>query len=160
MRILIVSDTHGRLENFKEVINETGPYDMLIHCGDVEGQEDRIEYLAECQVHIVAGNNDWMSDLPQEKEFEIGDFTAFLTHGHRYGIAMGPERLAEEGEARGVDFVFCGHTHKPANEKIGNVRVLNPGSLSYPRQDGRKPSYMVMEFDQNGTPFFAVNYLD
>ena len=159
MRILIVSDTHGKLYNLEDVLERTGPYDMLIHCGDVEGQEDWIENLAGCPVHIVAGNNDWMTDLPQEEEFEIGKYRAFLTHGHRYGVGMGPERLAEEGEDRDVDFVFCGHTHKPANEKIGNVRVLNPGSLSYPRQEGRNPSYMVMEFDQNGTPFIAIHYL-
>lgn len=37
MRILIVSDTHRRDENLKEVIRRTGPLDMLIHLGDAEG---------------------------------------------------------------------------------------------------------------------------
>ena len=26
--------------------------------------------------------------------------------------------------------------------------MLNPGSLAYPRQEGRKGSYMIMEIDQ------------
>ena len=34
--------------------------------------------------------------------------------------------------------------------------VLNPGSLSYPRQDGHKPSFMLMEIDkEGGGSFFA-----
>ena len=40
MKILIVSDTHGRLENLERVIEMTKPIDALIHLGDVEGQED------------------------------------------------------------------------------------------------------------------------
>ena len=32
--------------------------------------------------------------------------------------------------------------------------VLNPGSLSYPRQDGHKPSFMLMEIDKEGRLIF------
>ena len=39
MKILIVSDTHRHNENFLKVLEKTGPIDMLIHCGDVEGSE-------------------------------------------------------------------------------------------------------------------------
>ena len=42
MKILIVSDTHGRLENLERVIEMTKPIDALIHLGDVEGQEDSV----------------------------------------------------------------------------------------------------------------------
>lgn len=36
-RILIVSDTHGRLNYFKEMLARTGKPDRLIHLGDSEG---------------------------------------------------------------------------------------------------------------------------
>ena len=39
MKVLIVSDTHGRDENLEIVINREAPFDMLVHCGDVEGRE-------------------------------------------------------------------------------------------------------------------------
>ena len=39
-RILIVSDTHGRLNYFKEMLARTGKPDRLIHLGDSEGQQD------------------------------------------------------------------------------------------------------------------------
>ena len=63
MRILIVSDTHGRESNLERVLEEVGNIRHLIHLGDVEGQEDYIEAIADCPVHIVSGNNDFFSDL-------------------------------------------------------------------------------------------------
>ena len=39
------------------------------------------------------------------------------------------------------------------------ITVLNPGSLSFPRQDGRRPSYMLMEIDREGEAHYTVNYL-
>ena len=65
MRVLIVSDTHGHEENLERILTEKGPFQHLIHLGDVEGQEDYIEVIAGCPVHIVAGNNDFFSDLPR-----------------------------------------------------------------------------------------------
>jgi len=158
-KILIVSDTHGRIDNFMSVLRKVAPVDMLIHCGDVEGQEEEIKRLAGCETHIVAGNNDYFSTLPREEEFEIGHYKVFLTHGHGYGVSVGTERIVEEAVSRGVDAVIYGHTHKPFNEKIGGIRVLNPGSLSYPRQEGRDPSYMLMEFDRAGNMFCGISYL-
>ena len=45
-RALIVSDTHGRLGNLKEVLEQEKPIDMLVHCGDVEGSEKQIRELS------------------------------------------------------------------------------------------------------------------
>ena len=39
MKILIVSDTHGRHRNLDEVLEREGKIDMLIHLGDVEDDE-------------------------------------------------------------------------------------------------------------------------
>lgn len=48
MKVLIVSDTHGRDENLEIAVNREAPFDMLVHCGDVEGREFYIEALADC----------------------------------------------------------------------------------------------------------------
>ena len=66
MKILIVSDTHGRDEKLEAAVAVEQPFDYLIHCGDVEGREFFIEALAECPCTIVAGNNDFFSDLPRD----------------------------------------------------------------------------------------------
>ena len=82
MKILIVSDTHGRLENLERVIEMTKPIDALIHLGDVEGQEDYIRRLVPCAAYMVSGNNDFFSMLPRELEFELGKYKVLITHGH------------------------------------------------------------------------------
>ena len=71
MRILVVSDTHGRDGNLERAVLREQPFDMLIHCGDVEGREFFIEALAECPCTIISGNNDFFSDLPREDELSI-----------------------------------------------------------------------------------------
>ena len=158
MKILIVSDTHRRDGNLTGVLDMVGTPDMLIHCGDVEGSEDFIRSIAGSPVHMVAGNNDFFSDLKKEEEFYIGDYKVWLTHGHNYYVSMGTEFIREEAKSRGVDIVMFGHTHRPYLEQ-GKVTVLNPGSLSYPRQEGRRPSYILMELDAKGKTHYRINYI-
>ncbi|OUN30563.1 MULTISPECIES: metallophosphoesterase family protein [unclassified Blautia] len=160
MKILIVSDTHGHERNLKKVIEKVGQTDLFIHLGDIEGHEDYIEALADCPVHMVSGNNDFFSDLPREEEFQLGRYRVLITHGHYYGVSVGTDRLKEEARSRNIDIVMYGHTHRPEIDIDDHVTVLNPGSLSYPRQWGRKPSYMLMEIDREGEAHYTINYIE
>ncbi len=159
MKILVVSDTHGKDRALEYVLKKTGKPDMLIHCGDVEGSEDYIRALADCPVHMVAGNNDFFSDLDREEEFFIGNYRVWLTHGHNYGVSMGTEFIKEEARSRNVQIVMFGHTHRPCLEQEENLTVLNPGSLSYPRQERREPSYLLMDMDEKGKIQYSINFL-
>lgn len=159
MKILIVSDTHRQHRNLDKAIEKERPFDMLIHLGDVEGGEDYIEAVAECPVCFVRGNNDFFSDLPAEDEIELEGYRIFMTHGHAYYVSMGEERLIEEAKAREADIVMYGHTHRPVCRKEENLLILNPGSMSYPRQEGRRPSYMVMHIDEQRRVEVVQEYL-
>ena len=154
MRILIISDTHGRHGNFDKVIERVGKIDMLIHAGDVE-DETYIEAVVDCPIHMVAGNNDYFSYLPKEKEFSIGKYNIFLTHGHNYHVSMDTRYIKEEARARKANVVIYGHTHRPDVDIRGDVIAINPGSLSYPRQIGREATYVLMEIGDNGTAKFT-----
>lgn len=158
MKVLIVSDTHRNNANYFKVLEMHEP-DMVIHCGDVEGSEYVINEAAGCPVHIVSGNNDFFSSLPREIEFNIGKYKCFATHGHYYHVSMGPEGLIEEALSRECDIVMYGHTHKPEVRRENGVIVVNPGSLSYPRQEGRRPSYIIMEIDRFEEVHFTIAYL-
>lgn len=160
MRVLIVSDTHGRHGGLDRALQEAGDIDMLIHLGDVEGGETYINAVVECEKHIVRGNNDFFSDLPRDEEFFISGHKVFITHGHAYYVSLDPEYIREEGKARGAEIVMFGHTHKPYFEDKDGIIVLNPGSLAFPRQEGRKGSYMIMETDEDGSVSFDQRYLD
>lgn len=159
MKILIVSDTHRQNTNVLKVVEKVKPIDLLIHCGDVEGSEDLIAHAADCPVQMVQGNNDFWSQLPREKEFMIGSFKVWLTHGHNYYVSMNYETIKQEARAREVDIVMCGHTHKPVIDISPDITLLNPGSMSFPRQEGRKPSYIIMEIDRNGEAHYTINYI-
>lgn len=150
MRVLIVSDTHGRHLNLDRVLEDTGAVDVFIHLGDVEGGETYINAVIECEKHIVKGNNDFFSELPREEEFMLGSKRVFISHGHNYYVSLDPERIKEEGRARKADIVMFGHTHRPYLDVSEDITVLNPGSLSYPRQEGRKGSYMILEMGETG----------
>ncbi|MGI5999893.1 MAG: metallophosphoesterase family protein, partial [Candidatus Merdisoma sp.] len=67
--------------------------------------------------------------------------------------------MKEDARARGFNLVMFGHTHRPYLEQDQDITILNPGSLSYPRQEGRKPSYILMDIDKHGEAHFAINYL-
>ena len=159
MKILIVSDTHRRNENYLTIVEREKPIDMVIHCGDAEGSEYLIYEAAECPVEIVLGNNDFFSELEKEKEFELGNYKIWLTHGHNYYVSMGNETIKEEARSRGIDIVIYGHTHRPVIEIEEDIVAINPGSLTYPRQEGKRPSYIIMEIDTNEKAHFSINYL-
>lgn len=161
MKVLIVSDTHRKDENLQRVIEENAPLDMLIHLGDSEGSEGKIAgWVGEdCDLEMVLGNNDFFSDLDREKELKVGQYRILLTHGHYYNVSLGVERLEQEARDRRIDIAMYGHTHRPFYEIHNGVTILNPGSLSYPRQTGRRPSYMIMETDEQGEAHFTLNFL-
>ena len=161
MKILVVSDTHRKDDNLKLVLSEECPLDMLIHLGDAEGSEHFIPDCVnpECRMEMVLGNNDFFSRLDREREIDIAGHKAFITHGHYYGVSMGPEGLVDEAKSRGCDIAMYGHTHRPFLDVIDGVTVLNPGSLSYPRQEGRRPSYMIIHVDADGKMDYQQKYL-
>ena len=159
MKILAVSDTHGRDEKLEQVVEREKPFDYLIHCGDVEGREFFIEALADCPCTIVAGNNDFFSDLPREDEIVLEGHKIMVTHGHNYGVSMDLYGISEEAAARECEIVLFGHTHKPVIEKKNGVLVINPGSVSFPRQEGRKPSYAILNLEEGKEPQAEIRFL-
>lgn len=160
MRVLIVSDTHGKHRNLDRALEAAGPVDVFIHLGDVEGGEIYIDAVVECEKHIVKGNNDFFSELPREEEFMLGSKRVFIVHGHNYYVSLDPEMIKEEGRARKADIVMFGHTHKPYLDVDTDITVLNPGSLSYPRQEGRKGSYMILTMNEDGKCEYQQYFLD
>ena len=162
-RILIMSDTHGRSEYAERVLKKVGKLDHIIHCGDLSGDEDYIRSCAfhycECPCTMVAGNNDFFGDLPQEETLMIAGQKIFVTHGHRYGVSYEYDRLIEAAKKKGADIVCTGHTHAPYIDRCGgDLLLINPGSLSLPRMS-RDKSYAMLELDESGFRYAWINYL-
>ncbi|MBS7167050.1 MAG: metallophosphoesterase family protein [Anaerobutyricum hallii] len=142
MRILVISDSHGRNDDVAGVIEQVGHIDMLIHCGDVERGDDYIRSLVDCPVHMVAGNNDYNLELPSQDIFNIGDYKVLVVHGHTFCVYRGVERLKQYALI----------------EIDEDVTVLNPGSVSYPRQSDHMPTFLIMEIDDEGEAHYGHGY--
>ncbi|MCD8119034.1 MAG: metallophosphoesterase [Lachnospiraceae bacterium] len=154
MHILVISDTHRKDVYMREVISRVGKVDMVFHLGDIEGSDQLLMSLCECPVIIVRGNNDFFSVQERDRVMALGNHRILLTHGHNYGVSFTTVRLAEEAIARNCDIALYGHTHVPSLTEEKGVTLFNPGSLGYPRQVPRKPTYGLIEIDR----FEEVHY--
>ncbi|MDO4478473.1 MAG: metallophosphoesterase [Lachnospiraceae bacterium] len=159
MRVLIVSDTHGSLDNFERVLATVGPIDYLIHCGDVIRDEDWVRALSGCPCTVVRGNCDFDHTLPDEEVVTLEGHRVLVCHGHAYGVKGGTARLVRAAKEKNCDVAAYGHSHVPQIKKEDGVYVVNPGSLTHPRQAGRQPSYLMMTIDRRGQLLFSDNYL-
>ena len=155
-RIMIVSDSYRKHGNLAEAIYNEGSLDMLIHLGDIEGEEDIIQELAGCETIMVPGNNDFFSPLPRELEIDIAGRKVLLTHGHYYMVSLDLQTLREECISRGVNIVMFGHTHRPLIQVEDDITFINPGSIYYPRQQDKRCTYIMLEIDDNGEMSFTL----
>ena len=159
-KILIVSDSHGNDRYLRKAIENMGEYlDMMIHLGDSETSPDQISRLVSCPVEMIRGNSDGLSKLPMTKLIDIGKHRALLTHGHQYGGRFGIPMMKETARENGADIVMFGHIHEPVLEQEDDITVLNPGSISRPRQEGHRPTYMVMTIEDDGRTEYVSVYL-
>ena len=142
-----------------EAIYNEQPFDLLIHLGDIEGEEDIIQELAGGETIMVPGNNDFFSPLPREREIELAGKKVLLTHGHYYYVSLNLQTLREECIARGIDIVMFGHTHRPLIQIEDELTFINPGSISYPRQADKRCTYIMLEIDDNGEMSFNLKYV-
>lgn len=146
MKVLVVSDTHGHEQNFEKVLKKIGMPDCVLHLGDSEGGEDYMQELLDCPLYLVAGNCDFFCQYPRTKILELEGCRILMTHGHYYYVNMGTKDLVQAAKTNDCQAALFGHTHKPlADESEPGLLVLNPGSLSFPRQEGRRPSYALLE---------------
>ena len=164
LRILIMSDSHGRNENVElaiaQVREEIGEFQMLIHLGDV-GDARELESLAGVPCYIVRGNTDYDAKLLNANVIEAGGHRIFATHGHLYQVDMRLDLLRFAALENDCDIAMYGHTHVPyLEEDPDDVTILNPGSISKPRQADHRYTYIVMEIDDEDEVTYELRYVE
>ena len=159
MKVLVVSDTHGRNTKFEQAVEKEKPFDYLIHCGDVESNPLSIASTAGCLCTMVAGNNDFFLDLPKEARISLMGHKIFVCHGHHHRVSMGIFGIEDACRSRDCRIALFGHTHRPLIQEENGILFVNPGSLTFPRQEGRRPSYAVLELFEDKMPTAEIRYL-
>ena len=127
MKLLIISDSHGRNDLVRAVCRAEKP-DALLHLGDYARDADG----APCgDIYAVRGNCDGRSKAPESIFTELDGVKVFMTHGHAYNVKLGIYSAVNAACARGADVLLFGHTHSVFRAEKNGLLIANPGSLRY-----------------------------
>jgi len=127
MKILVFSDSHGRLGLMLDAIEKERPQRVFFLGDNYRDGQALADAYPDLPVEMVVGNCDFC-DGPKELVIEAGGVCFLLTHGHRYYVKSGTDHLARSARAKGADVVCFGHTHDALNMPNCGVWMLNPGS--------------------------------
>ncbi len=158
MKLLVLSDTHGRIGTAESVLEKIGgKMEAVLHLGD--HAEDAAELAArfpKLRFFSVRGNNDDMQ-APKERLLRLGGHVILMVHGHLHGVSWGVDRLYYRAMEQGADIALFGHTHRPYYEQSGAVLLMNPGSLSLPRGDGI-PTFGILTLEDGRMEGAVMEY--
>jgi uncharacterized protein len=120
----LISDTHGLLR--ADVHRALAGVELILHAGDVGGDEILDELALIAPVLAVYGNTDAPGDpkLRESIELTIDGVSVHVSHGHELGSPT-PAKLLERYAA---DVVVYGHTHRQLVARAEGRLVVNPGA--------------------------------
>ena len=162
MKILVISDTHHDLSRAEAVIRnlkKAGPLDILVHCGDYYEDAVKLGNMFGIETVAVKGNCDrsFTRDEFAILETEAGDF--FVTHGNMYNVGYSNEDIYETAARYDCTGAIFGHTHRSENVDVDGFLLLNPGSLSKPR-DGSGGTFAILNTREDGFEATVLRYDD
>ena len=129
MKILVLSDSHGNLENMIQAVEKETPR-MILHLGDCWRDGERLhEHFPDIPFHQVPGNCDFRPTEPAEQLLFLEDKRVLICHGHTYGVKQSLLTAGYAAEEQNLDLFLFGHTHRPLVDKRGKTLFLNPGSI-------------------------------
>jgi hypothetical protein len=125
----LISDTHGLVR--AQVHSALAGVELILHAGDVGGDEILDELALIAPVIAVYGNTDVPGDprLSAAIERTVGGVRIHVSHGHEVGSPT-PARLLERYAA---DVIVYGHTHRQLVSRVGERLVINPGAAGAKR---------------------------
>ena len=135
-KILILSDSHGRVGKLKSIIL-SNIADVIIYLGD--GEKDLEAVLTDLHIDIcgedpkilqVKGNCDRDSYEEVTLIRPIQGVRFYITHGYEQGVKYGTDKIAEKAALENCRIVLFGHTHRPLKEKKNGMLLFNPGSVA------------------------------
>lgn len=132
MRVLLLSDTHGYLDD--DILAHAAEADEVWHAGDV-GEGGVLGRLGERApiVRAVYGNIDGGAvrrDWPEDARWETGGLRVYMTHIGGYPGRYNPRarKLIDGGPE--IDLFVCGHSHilKVMPDRRRGLLHMNPGA--------------------------------
>ena len=142
MKILVFSDSHGKLDWMIAAVEEEKPQHIFFLGDHDRDGWDLSRLYPTIPLNAVKGNCDWGPGL-EEWLVELEGVRFLLTHGHMYGAKTGTARLEAAGMRTGADIVCFGHTHTAMDKMTSEgIRIFNPGTIGGPY--GQRVTYGVI----------------
>lgn len=143
MKILVLSDSHGNLENMVQAVERENPR-MILHLGDCWREAERLhDHFPEIPFHQVPGNCDFRPQEPAEQLLFLEDKRVLMCHGHTYRVKQSLLLAGYAAEEQNLDLFLFGHTHQPLVDMRGKTLFLNPGSIG----DYFRPFYGIVTLE-------------
>jgi predicted phosphodiesterase len=170
------AETLERLRNLPGLQAVRGNTDRYVLTGDlppmiasrdtVETPEDA-RLLADASASFAwtrgavtaTGGYEWLASLPVELRLRLPDATrVLLVHaspGRDDGMGlqrgMSEEDLRRDGwDEAEADLILVGHTHVPLDRTLGDVRLVNLGSVSIPATEDPRAMWTLLSADSRG----------
>jgi len=127
----LISDTHGLVR--PDVHTALSGVELILHAGDVGGEEVLAELETIAPVRAVFGNTDAPdhAGLVTAIDLTIAGIRIHVSHGHEVRRVT-PEVLAATYDA---GLIVYGHTHRQRIDRVGKALVVNPGAAGARRFD-------------------------
>lgn len=129
MRILVLSDSHGNVENMARCVELTEP-DVILHLGDCQRDAETLHrQFPSLPMQSVPGNCDWGAVDAPEVLTEYGGVRILMMHGHTRNVKVSTLSAVYAAREMGAQVLLFGHTHRPLVDYDGSLWVMNPGSV-------------------------------
>jgi putative phosphoesterase len=152
LRIVVVSDTHGNLKGFRQVLRRIlagGSADLFIHLGDDYEDAEVLDEFGCTYLRVPGVYSHYYADrsVPNRTVQELAGWRVLLSHtdvSHANDLNDDPrpERLVAKKE---IDVILYGHSHVPVLEAKDGILFVNPGHLKNEDKKGHKPSYAILD---------------
>ncbi len=157
MKILLIGDTHGQLNKIREILPKLTNLDLIAHTGD--HLADGLQLQRETGIPVVAvkGNCDGSCS---SDDFEIIDTDygrILLTHGHMQHVSYKLDNLYYKALEENCKAALFGHTHRALISEENGIYLVNPGSLTQPR-DNSDGSYAIIRTSPDSFDASIVYY--
>lgn len=147
-----------------------GNHDLMLNYF-ISGDEDRMKKYRDsfgssldvAVSKLSPDQKNLLISLPPNMEMTILERRIFIAHGspwdqnERIYPDASPKVFKRIGEL-GYDFVFLGHTHHPFTKEIGKTKIVNPGSVGQPRDDGANASWALVDLQKQTVRIRRVRF--
>lgn len=156
MDVLIISDTHGDISALDKIMSKHKNIEFFIHSGDTYADAMLISEMYDIPFKGVRGNTDTGFDGENDCFFTLNDIGIFITHGHKYSVKSSINNIYYKGLEMNANIVVFGHTHLPYDYESEGILIINPGSISRPR-NGNDGSYGILTIEGNDYSYKHYN---